>query len=1427
MTPPFLHLHAHLLLTPDVAAGPDLREAFARALLKDLANDPSAIVDGASPYARPKWLGLGNPLDVSWLRGTLSRFGWFDPDMVEVRAGQLPRIGNGPNRLGVHYDLGLLLLRVKRKPKTKRDDETTRLLLSEAATRELFSEWVRATAGGDLDQLRGLRQHFVLYVVLDGETFDAPQMYVAGASHTDAAEGPTVGVLPIDLRQLREGHGDAKSIRSQLQQALEPLSARGLAGKANGNWRTTFGASGQSIRDRFRGRVKQVIQELMGALEATAGPKSVAQDDAALGHLREAASIVFFRLMFLVTLENRELLWKPSVTKTRAKWPSFDELALEHGRSNAESTPLLRGLLFRSQQVRHSAKKSPIAIHGASIFRSKPTDEFHDDIRRWLEPFDALDTAAPKLSATLLLQWEKTLAAAVAVAQGQLGEANVGAQAVVGLGASAHAQRILGDVYEQILAMQPVREAAGKAKGSRIVLRVADGKAANKAADAGKKADPLQSERKALGAHYTPELLVNEVVRAGLEPLFADAWRRAGGSPARSPSERPPHASEAVLRAYERELLGLRIVDPAMGSGHFLTVAVLELARELAYVQYFHAPQPAAHFEIAEVPEPWTTLDDPEHGGEPGLSSRLDAIATARLQELAQRCCFGVDKKPLAVELGKLALWLMTMVSRRDLDADARAGLPEAPPLTFLDKNLRSGDSLLGVTWSEARQRLVEIGVDLGEKQRQGGLFGNGGFANPSLAQAYERLSDALGLADAELRGRMSELLGDTGAALGAAKTKKLRALSEELAGANDLGPLRHELLAELRELSSRIIWKWDLALLRRFYPKKGQLEKALGYGAAGTGKKGLATLDLAAAADDTGLQERISKHARALRVFHWPLVFPEVFSRPNKGFDCILANPPFKGDRDLRGAIGETAVSYLRDYYVDGVATLDLCGFFIQRFNQLLGAHATFSTVAPNTIAQGRNRTAGLRPLLSSEDNGFVIYRAVQTMPWPGEAKVHVALLAARRPQSVEVQAREVGAAPRVRAQESRRIRQVAALSSFLDGGAELELRRLPSGSNPLAFQGMIARGPFDFDLDDPSIAKLPESERRILFAYLNNQDVQSQPRPHARRLIIDVYDALVEAGKHEASADAQEKWLRRHLPKAMTLLEPVMQERRELPDSARNKKARSYTWLFEEVRPGLRAAWRHQDRIIAIGAVAKVFVPSWLPKHDIHTNLEVRPTHNLFIIPSHLASVYSVVSSAIFECFMRRICSTLEDRTNFAPSQVFPYFPFFWESKVDKVRGRLDPLDPPKVSEKTISTTVNALLNHRQAVLDHPAKHGLTHVGKNDSFGPTKLYNLYDDPECTVPAIQQLRELHVSLTRVVLDAYGWTDFKPRWEFGTPWIDGTTRYFPDSASRAEILARLQKLNHERHAFELDLCAKHDLPIPTATAEAEDAEPED
>ncbi|MBA4160004.1 MAG: N-6 DNA methylase, partial [Gemmatimonadetes bacterium] len=143
-----------------------------------------------------------------------------------------------------------------------------------------------------------------------------------------------------------------------------------------------------------------------------------------------------------------------------------------------------------------------------------------------------------------------------------------------------------------------------------------------------------RGERHTTGSFYTPDYIVQYVVERTLAPLAE------GRSAA--------------------EILNLKVLDPAMGSGHFLVAVTSFLAR-------------AAVRAAAEGPQPLLgdfAVPDPEH--------------LRRL--VVERCIFGVDKNPRAVELAKLALWLATV--RRD------------KPLNFLDHHLRVGDSLVGARLS-------------------------------------------------------------------------------------------------------------------------------------------------------------------------------------------------------------------------------------------------------------------------------------------------------------------------------------------------------------------------------------------------------------------------------------------------------------------------------------------------------------------------------------------------------------------------------------------------------------------------------------------------------------------------------------------------------------------------------------------------------
>jgi hypothetical protein len=183
--------------------------------------------------------------------------------------------------------------------------------------------------------------------------------------------------------------------------------------------------------------------------------------------------------------------------------------------------------------------------------------------------------------------------------------------------------RDLGDIYEGLLEL-------------RLVPSTTDGKPDLKLTN-------QKGERKASGSYFTPDSLVGAMVRKTLMPLL----QACGG--------------DAL------KVLNLKVVDPAMGSGHFLVKAVNVMAGYL------------------------TTHCDPVDEGAP-TDDGPEEFAYWKAK-VAENCIYGVDYNPMAVELAKVALWLHT--ARRDR------------PLSFLDHHLKLGNSLVGAPLS----RLHEVGL--------------------------------------------------------------------------------------------------------------------------------------------------------------------------------------------------------------------------------------------------------------------------------------------------------------------------------------------------------------------------------------------------------------------------------------------------------------------------------------------------------------------------------------------------------------------------------------------------------------------------------------------------------------------------------------------------------------------------------------------
>ena len=182
----------------------------------------------------------------------------------------------------------------------------------------------------------------------------------------------------------------------------------------------------------------------------------------------------------------------------------------------------------------------------------------------------------------------------------------------------------LGSVYESLLELHPRLYGEG---ASRRFGFMGNGD------EAGESSTTRGSERKRSGSYYTPDSLVQELIRTALEPVIERAL-----------NEHPENPRQALLQ--------LKVCDPACGSGHFLLAAARRLAHEVARLD-----------AVADVPD--------------------ETLRRHALREVVGHCLYGVDKNPLAVELCKTALWLEALEPGR--------------PLGFLNHHIRCGDALVGV----------------------------------------------------------------------------------------------------------------------------------------------------------------------------------------------------------------------------------------------------------------------------------------------------------------------------------------------------------------------------------------------------------------------------------------------------------------------------------------------------------------------------------------------------------------------------------------------------------------------------------------------------------------------------------------------------------------------------------------------------------
>jgi hypothetical protein len=340
----------------------------------------------------------------------------------------------------------------------------------------------------------------------------------------------------------------------------------------------------------------------------------------------------------------------------------------------------------------------------------------------------------------------------------------------------------------------------------------------------------------------------------------------------------------------------MKVCDPAMGSGAFLVESCRQLGEAL--VTAWH-----------------------KHGTAPALPPDEDeALFAQRL--IAQRCLYGLDKNPMATDLAKLSLWLATLAKEH--------------AFTFLDHNLRTGDSLVGLDrkqiaafhWAPAGEQsfpvqVLQKRIELAAAYRQRILSAADDVPYTQLQQELAKADDALFL---------PREVGD--AVIGVFFSKQNAAARERT---------RKEVRVKIEPIV------------------RG------------------ATLD------------GIPAGPQGIQPFHWALEFPEVFADQGGGFDAIVGNPPFAGKNTLIAAHPNGYLDWLKAIHPESHGNSDLVAHFFRRAFTLLCADGCFGLIATNTIGQGDTRSTGLRWICT---HGGTIYRARKRLKWPGKAAVVVSVV-------------------------------------------------------------------------------------------------------------------------------------------------------------------------------------------------------------------------------------------------------------------------------------------------------------------------------------------------------------------------------------------------------------------------------------------------
>lgn len=673
--------------------------------------------------------------------------------------------------------------------------------------------------------------------------------------------------------------------------------------------------------------------------------------------------IFLYRLLFLLYAESRDLLpvketrgyWEKSLARLKEKISKAsgdiederEDKLKKNFSAGADSTTLYDCMIQLFKIVDSGDASVNVPIYNGGLFMTSPAD---DDTS--MEAEEARFLLNHKIPDRFLSLGLDLMTRDVEERRGSL----------VFIDYKSLGVRQLGSIYEGLLEfkLRIAEQKLGVTKDKKREVYVPFGelderqrarvqKAGKVIKKSGVYLENDKHERKATGSYYTPDYIVKYIVGNTVGPLLdekfeglREKFRTAEKSLIqkkqkaealkhdRLPAKDPQQEAYLKHRDLVDEFFKIRILDPAMGSGHFLVETVDYVTdRMLDFLNRF--PWNPVKMELLATRQ--KILDEMNRQKVQIDQSRLIDVNLMK-RHVLKRCIYGVDLNPMAVELAKVSLWLDCFTL--------------GAPLSFLDHHIKCGNSLIGAKVKEVSRKL-----------RQQALFGSrfatlmfatelmqnvGDLSDATVAQVeesrkeYREASDKLRPFKRMLDVYTSQWFGNAPTKTGKGKKAEIHSPAIEFLNSHESEAFTNE--ADPAKAVSNLSGE-------RIYVGKTALEAAY-----------------------------------TKQFFHWELEFPEIFFKSkiesrqlqgdveyleNSGFDAVIGNPPYLRVQGLVKS-DETMSNAFKKFFSSAKGSYDIYLLFVENGFNFISAHGKLGYILPSKFFQG-NLGKSLRSTLTDQN--------------------------------------------------------------------------------------------------------------------------------------------------------------------------------------------------------------------------------------------------------------------------------------------------------------------------------------------------------------------------------------------------------------------------------------------------------------------------